>query len=167
METFAAHPNAAASGMSQLPLDQESKTGTEVPGGMDYEWPKYYPDRCPPSDAFDIEGIGYRYVLNNPPNSDDFVSIRVEQPHRRVSDECEACGLSVLRDESEAIAALSSLRRRVPGFREKIVAEGDLKAAMGLIKATPSRRSASHHTWWVPVGVDPSTCFSVISEDRP
>ena len=127
-------------------------------------WPNYYPDRCPPSDAPNADGVVFRLVANVPPKASDFEPIVVEQPHRDYSNcPCQACGVSVHRQREDSDALLQSLGRRVAAFRGKRVATGTLNPEVGLLKATPSAKKIgkSHHTWWIPRGVDPSPLFVV------
>lgn len=123
-------------------------------------WPDDYPPQCPPTDAAAAGGRFLRLVEADPPNGSDFVSVRKLYPHRRVPDECEAWGLSVFSDEMDA----RRMRDRVAGLREKRVAVGELTAQHGRLKPTPRGPKSSHHTWWVPAGVDPAAAFSVMAE---
>ncbi|MGU5770777.1 hypothetical protein, partial [Aeromonas allosaccharophila] len=37
-------------------------------------WPKHYPDKCPPEDAYFYDGILYRFTNRNNPSARDFKS---------------------------------------------------------------------------------------------
>ncbi len=128
---------------------------------MNVAWPAFFPDECPPGDAVPAAGRFLRLVRNNPPEPTDFVALRIENPDdRRVADECQACGLSIV----VAMDEIHRLQRRVPSQRTKFIASGVLNHDLGRIKPTPSRMSKSHHTWWLPNGVDPSPHFAVVDE---
>lgn len=116
------------------------------------DWPKYFPDRCPPADAGTPDGIVYRFVRNNPPVDADFVSVHLERPNEDFGDElCEACGLSVYTVREDALRAW----KRVPGMRKRHIAEGSLHGVQGRFKPTPRGNTPSHSTWWIPDGVNP------------
>ena len=124
-------------------------------------WPAHYPKGCPPADAMDADGQFYRFVSNDPPQGDDFLSLRQLNPRRTYPDvatECQSCGLSLLQDASDA----KRMKSRIPAFRNKLVAIGALRPDCGRVLPTPSRSSTSHHTWWVPEElIDPSPLFVV------
>lgn len=130
-------------------------------GGLMLKWPDYFPEKCPPSDAESANGRFLRLVRNSPPQPTDFAPWRIENPNGNVSDECKACGVSVLRD----IADVQRLRKRVPGHRKKLIAVGTLTPELGLIKHTPSRSAKSHHSWWVPKNADPCPHFKILVEE--
>lgn len=56
-----------------------------------------------------------------------------------------------------------NLQRRVPAYRGKPVASGELLESMGVTKPTPSEARPSHRSWWLPDGIDPSPAFRVIA----
>ena len=124
-------------------------------------WPSYFPEGCPPEAAVPANGVVYRLVTNNPPTIRDFQPLRIKQPHRNFKEcECQACGLSVQREVGDA----RELMRRIPAFKERQVAQGNLNPKFGMIMPTPTRKSrgTSHHTWWLPEKIDPSSLFSVL-----
>lgn len=122
-------------------------------------WPTYFPDGCPPDGAVPADGVVFRLVGQVPPTLMDFRPVRIEQPHRDLEHcLCIACGLSVNRK----IEDTERLRRRVPAFRNKRIARGVLAHSLGVMRHTPSSGGGpSHHTWWLPDGVDPSDRFVV------
>ncbi|MET9203350.1 hypothetical protein [Gordonia sp. NPDC003585] len=128
------------------------------------EWPEHFPDSCPPADASPAEGFFYRIVDAAPPQDDDFLSnLRLFQLGKRFkrgknwTDDCQAAGLSVLADRDEAI----NLRDSCGPMRRKAIAHGDT-TGIGLMKHTPGRAGASHHTWWLPEGEKPASDFEVV-----
>ena len=129
---------------------------------MSEAWPDFFPVDCPPGDAKPAEGTFLRLVRNAPPDETDFVAWRTENPNNKVSDECKACGVSIMADMGD----VHRLQRRVASQRSKFVASGTLRPELGRLKHTPSSSSKSHHSWWVPTGVDPSPHFEVVTEDE-
>ena len=124
-------------------------------------WPSYFPPECPPPDATVAEGEVYRLVAHNPPQPSDFVPLAIEQPHRDFARcACKACGISLYRDPAD----IKRLQDRVPGHRNKVLARGILDAQDGVMKPTPSEVAggASHHTLWIPEGVETVRHFEVI-----
>ena len=94
----------------------------------------------------DADGQFYRFVSNDPPEEDDFLSLRQLNPGRTYPDaatECQSCGLSLL----QSAADVKRMRSRIPAFRKKLVAVGILRPGFGSVLPTPSRSSGSHHTW--------------------
>jgi hypothetical protein len=125
---------------------------------MTFSWPAYFSDDCPPQDSQPASGEVYRLVKNDPPKEDDFLTHKELFPEKDFGDqECQACGVSVSRDADD----IPVLKRRVPGLRERMLARGILDSSLGKIKSTPGP-VRSHHTWWVPVGVQRHACFSVV-----
>jgi hypothetical protein len=122
-------------------------------------WPDHFPDACPPADA-DAVGTFYRFVLQDPPIADDFVSLWLKRDGNGIATEvkCKSCGLSLFTDLNDVEKA----RRKVPAFRPAKVAMGVLSTVEGKIKPTPSMIVKSHHTWWVPKGLAPEPLFKVI-----
>lgn len=133
------------------------------------DWPPHYPEGCPPAEASGASGIVYRYVSQDPPKSEDFRARSEEQPAKQFgSKRCQASGLSVFRDPRD----LDRLKRRVPAYRDSLVACATLTADHGVILATPTKNGSSHHTWWVPLGVAAASAFRIclthesLTEDR-
>ena len=42
---------------------------------VSWNWPPDFPEDCPPEDAVPADGVYYRIVNNDPPQSSDFVSV--------------------------------------------------------------------------------------------
>jgi len=123
------------------------------------QWPDFYPDNCPPEDAYPSSDKVYRLVKGNPPGPESFMSYREQQPDQHFGQaECKACGLSVLKD----LADVSRLQKRVPELATRLVAQGSLNPSLGMMKHTPSLERRSHHTWWVPSGAQPWKLFQVL-----
>lgn len=126
-------------------------------------WPSHVPSECPPAEAEAASGIVYRYVDEDPPTSDDFLSLREKQPTRVFGPKCcQASGLSVFRNPRD----LEQLRRRVPGYRNALVARARLSEVHGLLKPTPTRQGSSHSTWWIPAGVLAASIFRVVRAEN-
>jgi hypothetical protein len=127
------------------------------------EWPTHFPDCCPPSDAEARKIIVYRFLDDKESSPTDFLTVRQKRLDRCFLEkevECRACALSVLANREEVVR----LQRRVPRWR-KPVAEGLLTDGHGLIKHTPSFNvGKSHHSWWIPKGVEPAEIFYTIIE---
>lgn len=126
------------------------------------DWPAFFPEKCPPPSALDASGEVFRLVSKNLPQPSDFRCYRELYPSRDFGEKlCQACGLSIFLDKSD----VDRLRRRVPATRKKLLASGQLISAFGKILPTPHGASRSHHTWWLPSGIDlQNVCdtFSVI-----
>lgn len=127
------------------------------------QWRKHLPDDCPPEDAIFSNGVVYR--LANKPNFDenDFLSYRELYPYRQWDgiSECVAGGISIYTD----IEGIKRLKRRVKAMRDKPILKGELKENHGKMKNTPSETHPSHHTWWIPIGVDAPALFQVIKAE--
>ncbi len=124
------------------------------------QWPDYFPDGCPPQDAQPAAGEVYRLVKKDPPEQEDFKSLREKKPRDDFGEQaCQACGLSVFQDDQDVLR----VKRRAPGMQKRLVARGTLTPDFGQIKQTSSKDDgASHHTWWVPTKVQPLKVFHVV-----
>lgn len=103
------------------------------------------PDGCPPNEAEEItwEREVFRLVRNDPPDEQDFLSQRQEQPDRafRGVTECQTCGLSVFAVKDDAVAKALKL----PNLKGRKVCRVKLSHGAGHIQQT---FQPSHHTWW-------------------
>lgn len=99
----------------------------------------------------------YRLTLKEQPKERDFRSYFVLKPEEQWNDSCVACGLSVYTSPEDVFR----LKRRIPAARAKWIAKGTLTATHGLMTNTSSVEK-SHHSWWVPVGIEPWTFFIVV-----
>ncbi len=139
-------------------LDLDSPYGSgdvhaRVPDGPEYRWPNHFPPGCPPADAVSCSGVVFRLVAGEPLGPSDFLSWWDEGKADGLEGDklSQSCGLSVTRE----VAELQRMRRKVPGFRGKLVASGELMPRVGKMKPTPSGGLRSHCTWWVPLGIRP------------
>lgn len=126
----------------------------------EFEWPSYYPDTCPPSNAEAASGQVYRLVDEGGPADEDFVCHKLIYPYKDWEDkECQACGLSV----HPSLESSDRLKRRIPALRNKRAAVASLQAKHGLLMRTPSSADKAHHTWWVPASLQsPCALFSAV-----
>jgi hypothetical protein len=131
------------------------------------QWPDHFPDGCPPETAQPASVKVYRFVNNDPPNTEDFRSWRQEnmdQPCPKGITECQACGISVFTSEEGVCKA----RNKVPALRNKQAALGNLTPGLGVILNTPSRKTGhDHHTWWIPTDREPWSVFQVVNVTCP
>jgi len=127
-------------------------------------WPEHLPKNCPPPKAKDATGEVYRLVNHISPHPDDFRSWREENISKDLPqsvDECQAGGLSVYRDKTDAYGVI----KKIPRFKKSRPALGIVTPNLGKILSTPSKTSQSHHTWWIPINTQPWTIFQIVSID--
>jgi hypothetical protein len=126
------------------------------------------PEGCPLEDAAEMTLVAFRFVTQDPPARDDFLTPREEKKrkghymkylsHRL---ECMANGISVY-----ALAEDARFVRETSGsLRHKKLARGVIELKSGVVAHTP-KNSNSHHTWWLYKGVSPHTGFQVVPEER-
>lgn len=140
-----------------LATDIAGRSGT-LRGSMG--WPKHFPSGCPGQDAAPATGVVWRLVKATRPTAKDFVSLYEAMPGKDWrGKECDACGLSVHRNPADASAL-----RSLPRYRNHHLASGTLNDSLGVTAPSPSDRSASHETWWVPLGVEVWSNFVVSVE---
>lgn len=122
------------------------------------------PENCPPSLSIPTSGEVFRIVGNDPPTESDFRTHRELYPKKKVSNECNACGLSVYRDKSD----IRRMIRRIPSRRKhtQLIALGNLNENMGMIVHN-SCNGDSHHTWWMAFGCRAWEVFAVIEIVSP
>lgn len=125
------------------------------------EWPDFYPVNCPPKEAKPASGTVYRLVRYNPAQAEDFKTPWEEYPRRFPEPTTTNCGLSIHIDPQDS----EKLKNRIPKFRKRQIAEGELNPTLGMIQHTPSLER-SHYAWWIPIGAEPWFVFNVISESR-
>lgn len=126
-------------------------------------WPAHLPQDCPPPEAQDALGEVFRLVDHSSPHPHDFRSWREMNMGKELPQgvtECQACGLSVYRDQEDANRVI----RRVPRFRQAKVAYGLLRPDFGKLLSTPSKTSKSHHTWWVLADAEPWNVFQIVTK---
>ena len=119
-------------------------------------WPTDFPADCPPSGASHPNENHYRIIKNDPPMSDDFVSLYHQNQilaQRRINtgrvNQCETMGLSTYTDIGDAVACF----HQFPNLGDKI-ARLTLDQRAGKVQRTPRDAGESHHTWWM------SQCFA-------
>lgn len=126
----------------------------EVEVGL--KWPGHFPKGCPPSTAQKPAGTYYRFVKNEPHES-DFISNYARFPAKAFGDICQACGLSMYEKESD----IREAQKRVLGMSKKKIAVGSLDDAPGVIHPTPRDDYQSHFTWWLPDSADSTLVMGI------
>ena len=126
-------------------------------GTTELQWPDFYPENCPPTEAKSASGTVYRLVKHNPPRSEDFLSTWEEFPGRFREPTIRISGTSVHRNLQDS----EQLKNRIGSLRNRKITQGELNPALGVIQHTPSHEK-SHHTWWIPIGAEPWLVFKVI-----
>ncbi len=125
-----------------------------------HAWPGHFPNGCPPVAASDAEGLVIRLVENDPPAPSDFESHYKRSPDKDWGQNlCKACGLSVYGDRNDA----ERIMAKVPALRNRLLAIGALKPELGKVLSTPTPRTRSHRTWWLPQGGEPSKSFKILA----
>lgn len=108
------------------------------------EFRERLPEGCPPPEAQEIitEQVVFRLVRRDPPTDSDFQSQRAEKLNRRFTgvSECQARGLSVFSDMSEA-----AKRLKLPALKGRLICQVTLDRESGYILRTGS---LGHFTWW-------------------
>jgi hypothetical protein len=124
-------------------------------------WPSSFPRECPPATAGEQEITAYRLVKNDPPQAEDFVPVAMNptHPHQPFPAEklCMACGLSVF----QTLDGVRNTRQKFKGFRDRLIAQGDIGLSDGVILKTSAD---SHVTWWTTL-TEPHLKFPVIVAD--
>lgn len=110
------------------------------------EWPKDWPEKCPPEDAREASGTFYRNTTTNPPCDWDLFShkerkkcgVPVAGKVRPCA--CNQCSLSVF-------DSLDGARHNREKYRSlgDFVAEATLAPEHGKVKLT---KDNGHHEWW-------------------
>ena len=131
---------------------------------MALRWPADFPEDCPPEEAAPANGVYYYIVKNDPPEAGDFVSLYhrdrdlAERRARRGASLCQTMGLSIYTDAYDAVKCA----RDYPKIGDKI-ARLTLGPDTGKVQHTPSASFASHHTWWLVEGCDPTKIAAVLA----
>jgi hypothetical protein len=127
------------------------------------KWSTYFPESYPPNDAKRQAMEVYRFLEGSEIKPDDFLTVREKNIDRKfpeIEKECRACSLSVFTSREEVIR----LQRKVPRWRKPAVA-GRLEETSGKVKHPPSPgTNNSHHSWWVPIDIQPWTLFYAVIE---
>ncbi len=120
-------------------------------------WPTDFPEGCPPDQAPSANGTCFRIVKNDPPISNDFVSVYHQnrtRAEREISNgtrsPCETLGLSVFTVQDHAVRCA----QQYPKLGDKIVTLA-LTRASGKMAQTGGGFD-SHNTWWKAEQFDPT-----------
>ena len=146
-------------------MSEDNEDGTapegEVAEATELKWPDHFPIGCPPAEATEAEGEVFRFTKPPTVSEADFRS-HVERGLKPLSD-CEAAGLSVFTDVSDALAAWEA----IPGMRKRNLARGVLTPEHGAMLSTPRETTPSHQTWWKWADVEPTSAFEVFMSTPP
>ncbi len=110
-------------------------------------------------EAEPASGTVYRLVLHNPPQAIDFLSTWEEFPDRFPAPTIINSGVSVWTDLQD----INRLKNRFGHLRNRKIAKGELHPQLGFIQRSKVSTN-SHVTWWIPIGAEPWSVFSVIDE---
>jgi hypothetical protein len=122
-------------------------------------FPKDWPQSCPPADAVDAVGEVFRIVRNSPPAAGDMASHH-ETGRLPKAPPCLRCGLSVFREVRDALHQ----RELLPKLG-KFIAKGVLKPEHGKTKLTDGTQP-THTTWWAYEGMQRESIF-IVREEEP
>lgn len=123
-------------------------------------WPAHLPEGCPPPEAQEVETWIFRGVENNPPEADDFLSYKEEDPDKWTghTKECQASGLSVFTSEAD----IRDAQMNVPFLEDCLIARARIEPGMGKLKHTPGRNNPNHYTFWPVDGLSLKDFFEVV-----
>lgn len=124
------------------------------------QWPKSFPNDCPPEDARSLVMPVY-LLVQSPIETADFDSLKTRHPQRSFPTaelECQAHGISVFAH----IEHVRRVQRRVRRLRDRSIAVGQLGPETGVIKPTASQFGNSHRTWWIPLNIKPWALFEIV-----
>ena len=122
-------------------------------------FPDWFPPRCPPAAAADVDGIVYRFVAKDPVDAEDFRSHH-ELKLALHANPCRRCSLSVYRSLEIARDRLRGLRTRNPKRAEKHIAKGELTPDDG--KLSQAGQDSDHYEWWAFDGVERHRTFQIV-----
>lgn len=117
---------------------------------MNY-WTEKLPDKCPPEEAFDPDGLTfYRFAITNPPTENDFQSQRQLNPFTNYPNisECTVRSLSIWDDLEKCLNLLKLPRHK---NKPKIVMQLNLVTGDGLVLQT---FKPNHFSWWRSINYD-------------
>lgn len=129
---------------------------------MGYTYPSHYPPNCPPPPHDGIQGTFYKVVKNmNKSDPNHFKSQYElhEMEHLEDTEACERRSVSILSSYDEAVRLSQQYQKK-----GKCIARIDLTNGHGVIHHTPNKMLATHHDWWIPIGIDPCICCIEIKE---
>jgi hypothetical protein len=124
-------------------------------------WPKYFPNGCPPTDVEPADGEAFRFLLSSGLTDESFKSVKELKPNKTYGTrrlDCMACGLSFYR----SLEVCKKARALIPGFKNKKLAKADLRAEFGVTKMTGINAAGEHHSLWVYPGVLLSSEFVLV-----
>ncbi|WP_077356116.1 hypothetical protein [Virgibacillus halodenitrificans] len=125
-----------------------------------YDYPKFFPDGCPPEDAEPMELKVYRLVKEDKISKDDFKSFFEEgRDARNPKLPYVEYGLSVNTKYEE----IKKYWRGNPALKKKFrnVASGLTYKYTGVVKPTPSKAQRNHYTWWLCKDASPENYFLI------
>lgn len=118
------------------------------------QYPKNWPNDCPPPAAEPASGIYYRAARANPPRSDELKTY-AELGRLPNANPCKRSGLSLLRAREDA-AHQTQLFPKLG----TLIFQAKLTAEHGKTQATPATLP-SHTTWWPCEGLDRAALFAL------
>lgn len=123
-------------------------------------YPKSFPEGCPPEEATEHRIKVYRLVENNIIINNDFKSLKeLGRDARLEKYPFIEYGLSVNKSYEE----LKKCWRGTPGLKKKFknIASGITYECTGVIQYTPTKIQNNHYTWWVYEEVKPEIFFKI------
>ena len=124
-------------------------------------FPDYFPEGCPPSEAKFMEIGVYRFCANSTPCEEDFKSFYLSNPEK-YNGKTQSYGISVF----PSLEACAKARNKCPSLMKnyKYCSNGITYKYTGKILETPSNNNPKHITWWLFDGVKPHTYFVTCGE---
>jgi hypothetical protein len=134
------------------PLEEESGPGAAL------EWPAHFPDKCPPTDALDLNHNVFLLVATDPPTGAD-TQCAIDRRSFKQKPACLRASISCRLTASDA----EELRRAIPRLRSFLISSAALEPRHGKIKQTGD--DPAHYSMWLRASVLPSahTLFRVSS----
>lgn len=121
------------------------------------QFPKGWPENCPPLTSAPANGVHFRAAKTNPPGPDEFKT-HAERGAAPKADPCLRSGLSVLRSMEDAVHQTQLFPKL-----GKLLFQGELTPDCGQTQLTQGRQP-THTTWWPCEGVDRASLFSFVRE---
>jgi hypothetical protein len=119
-------------------------------------YPSHYPENCPKEPHTDLTGYYHRMVFKpDTLRKRDFRSQyeRHKRDNPNSYDTCEGRAVSLFKDIEDA----ENVLHQHPGMNYRYIAKIYLPGNHGVIHHTPNGDGDSHHDWWIPNGVDPTS----------
>ena len=132
---------------------------------MKKEWPKDFPENCPPVSAVHTTDNFYRLVDNVPPTKMDFLRSR-DEPKNIGKDYggkhfINSYGLSIFKEEKDAIDKQLLFSNAT---KNKKITHGNLNDDLGQIART---YRPSHHTLWLYQDAEPEKYLNLELKEKP